>query len=107
MASTEDDLAKQRVQEAIWEWAGGLFVLAVVFGCGFFTAWYLYARGAGGAPALREKVVQMDAQVLEMKNKRVDVEGKLVVIQGRLDECTKNLATCVSRAAAAPPAAQQ
>ena len=28
MAATEDDLAKQRVQEAIWTWAGRLVVLA-------------------------------------------------------------------------------
>ena len=102
MAATEDELAKQRVQEAIWTWAGRLMVLGAVFGGGFFSAWYLYARGAEGAPALREKVVQMDAQMLEMKNKRVDVDGKLVVVQSRLDECNKNLAAAAR--AATPPA---
>lgn len=105
MAATEDDLAKQRVQEAIWSWAGRLVVLGVIFGFGFFAAWYLYASGPTGAPALREKIVQMDAQVLEMKNKRVDVDGKLVVVQSRLDECNKNLSAAASKAAAAPPAA--
>jgi hypothetical protein len=102
MAATEDDLAKQRVQEAIWSWAGRLVVLGAIFGFGFFSAWYLYASGPGGAPALREKVVQMDAQLLEMKNKRVDVDGKLVVVQTRLDECNKNLSAAASKAAAAP-----
>lgn len=102
MAATEDDLAKQRVQEAIWTWAGRLVVLGAIFGFGFFSAWYLYASGPEGAPALREKVVQMDAQLLEMKNKRVDVDGKLVVVQSRLDECNKNLSAAASKAAAAP-----
>jgi hypothetical protein len=102
MAATEDELAKQRVQEAIWTWAGRFLVLGVVFGGGFFTAWYMYARGVDGAPALREKVVQMDAQILELKNKRVDVDGKLVVVQTRLDECNKNLAAAASRAATPP-----
>jgi hypothetical protein len=104
MAATEDELAKQRVQEAIWSWAGRFLVMAVVFGGGFFSAWYMYARGAEGAPALRAKVVQMDAQVLELKNKRVDVDGKLVVVQSRLDECNKNLAAAASRAAPPPSA---
>jgi len=103
MVATEDELAKQRVQEAIWTWAGRFLVLGVIFGAGFFTAWYLYARGAEGAPALREKVVQMDSQILELKNKRVDVDGKLVVVQTRLDECNKNLAAAAR--AANPPAA--
>lgn len=105
MAATDDDLAKQRVQEAVWTWAGRMVVLGVIFGFGFFAAWYLYASGPEGAPALRERVVQMDAQMLEMKNKRVDVDGKLVVIQTRLDECNKNLSAAASKAAqAAAPA---
>ena len=102
MAATEDDLAKQRVQEAIWTWAGRLVVLGVIFGFGFFAAWYLYASGPEGAPALREKMVQMDAQLLEMKNKRVDTDGKLVVVQSRLDECNKNLSAAASKAATPP-----
>src|SRR5256885_12092685 len=44
-------------------------VLAATFGFGFFGGWYLWARGFQGAPALREKVVAMDAQLLEFKNK--------------------------------------
>ena len=105
MAATEDELAKQRVQEALWTWAGRLLVAVVVFGGGFFTAWYLYARGAEGAPALRQRVTQMDAQILEFKNKRVDVEGKLVVVQSRLDECNKTLAAAAAKAQTPPPAA--
>jgi hypothetical protein len=105
MAATEDELAKQRVQEAIWTWAGRFLTALVIFGGGFFSAWYMYARGAEGAPALRERVVQLDSQILELKNKRVDVEGKLVVVQSRLDECNKNLAAAASRAATPPPAA--
>ena len=105
MAATEDELAKQRVQEAIWSWAGRFLTALVIFGAGFFAAWYAYARGVNGAPALRDRVVQMDAQILELKNKRVDVDGKLVVVQSRLDECNKNLAAAAAKAQTPPPAA--
>jgi hypothetical protein len=102
MAATEDELAKQRVQEAMWTWAGRALTALVIFGGGFFSAWYMYARGTEGAPFLRDKVVQMDAQILELKNKRVDVDGKLVVVQSRLDECNKNLAAAAAKAATPP-----
>ena len=105
MAATEDELAKQRVQEAIWTWAGRFLTALVIFGGGFFAAWYSYARGVNGAPFLRDRVVQMDAQILELKNKRVDVDGKLVVVQSRLDECNKNLAAAAAKAQTPPPAA--
>jgi len=102
MAASEDELAKKQVQEAVWMWTGRIVVLAAVFGFGLFSGWYLWARGFQGAPALREKVVEMDAQLLDFKNRRVDVEGQLVVIKGRLDQCQTDLAKARSAAAPAP-----
>ena len=102
MAASEDELAKKQVQEAVWAWTGRIIVLASTFGFGFFGGWYLWARGLQGAPALREKVVEMDAQLLEFKNKRVDVEGQLVVIRGRLDQCQTDLAKARSAPGATP-----
>ena len=102
MAASEDELAKKQVQEAVWTWTGRIVVLAATFGFGFFGGWYLWARGFQGAPALREKVVAMDAQLLEFKNKRVDVEGQLVVIRGRLDQCQTELAKARSAPGATP-----
>jgi len=104
MAASEDELAKKQVQEAVWMWTGRIVVLAVVFGFGLFSGWYLWARGLEGAPYLRQKVVEMDAQLLEFKNKRVDVEGQLVVIKGRLDQCQTDLSKARSAPAAAPAA---
>ena len=102
MAATEDELAKQKVQEAVWQWTGRLIVLAVVFGFGFFAAFLLWGNGESGAPALRVLKEQQEGQILELKNKQVDVTGKLTVTQGRLDECLGNLAKC---RAGTPPAA--
>jgi len=102
MAATEDDLAKQKVQEAVWQWTGRLIVLAVVFGFGFFTAFLLWGNGEGGAPKLRALKELQESQILELKNKQVDVTGKLTVIQSRLDEALGNLAKC---RAGTPPAA--
>ena len=100
MAGTEDELAKKQVQEAVWTWTGRVVVLAATFGFGFFGGWYLWGRGIQGAPALRQKVEQQDAQILELKNKRVDIEGKLTVTEGRLTQCQDSLAQC--KAAQAP-----
>ncbi|TMA99589.1 MAG: hypothetical protein E6J70_12650 [Deltaproteobacteria bacterium] len=50
MATTEDELAKKQVQEAVWTWSGRVIVLAVVFGFGFFAAWILWGVGLSGAP---------------------------------------------------------
>jgi len=102
MAATEDELAKQKVQEAVWQWTGRIIVLAVVFGFGFFAAYILWGNGMNGAIELRKRVEQQDAQILELKNKQVDVSGKLTVIQSRLDEAIGNLAKC---RAGTPPAA--
>jgi hypothetical protein len=102
MAASEDELAKKQVQEAVWEWTGRIIVLAVTFGFGLFAGWYLWARGMQGAPALREKVVEMDAQLLDFKNRRVDVEGQLVVVRGRLDQCQTELARARSAPGATP-----
>ena len=91
MATLEDDEAKRRVQEATWEWTQRIIVLAVTFGLGFFAAWVQWGSGLEGAPALRQRVVEMDAQILEMKNKRVDLDGKITVLTSRLEECQKAL----------------
>jgi len=104
MAATEDELAKQKVQEAVWQWTGRLIVLAVTFGFGFFAAFILWGNGINGAPALRILKEQQEANILELKNKQVDVTGKLTVTQGRLDQCLADLQKAHA-AQAAPPAA--
>ena len=103
MSATEDELAKQKVQEAVWQWTGRLVVLAVTFGFGFFAAYILWGNGVNGAPALRTLKEQQEAQILERKNKEVDVTGKLTVTQGRLDQCTADLQK--ARAAQSAPVA--
>jgi hypothetical protein len=103
MAATEDELAKQKVQEQLWVWTGRLIVLAVTFGFGFFAAFILWGNGLNGAPALRILKEQQEAQILERKNKEVDLSGKLTVIQSRLDQCIVDLQK--ARAAGSAPAA--
>jgi len=103
MAATEDELAKQKVQEAVWQWTGRFIVLAVTFGFGFFAAFILWGNGLNGAPALRVLKEQQEAQILERKNKEVDLSGKLTVIQSRLDQCITDLQK--ARAAGSAPAA--
>jgi hypothetical protein len=105
VASTEDELAKKQVQEAVWAWAGRIIVLSVTFGFGFFAAWVLWGSGTTGAPALRTKVEQIDAQMLEAKNKNVDVGGRLTVCEGRLSQANTDLQKCRNAAAAPAPAA--
>jgi hypothetical protein len=105
VASQEDEEAKKRVQEAVWEWTQRLLVLAVTFGAGFFFAWILYGYGPQGAAALRAQTVKQDEAMVECKNKRVDVEGKLTVTEGRLTQCTSDLQKARSAAATPPPAA--
>ena len=102
MPESDDELAKKQVQEAVWEWAGRIIVLAVTFGFGFFSSWVLWGAGTEGATALRTKVVEMDAQILDLKNKRVDCDGKVTVLTGRMEECSRNLAKCAADKAAAP-----
>ena len=103
MAATEDELAKQKVQEAVWQWTGRFIVLAVTFGFGFFAAWLLWGAGINGAPALRSLREKMDSEILERKNKEVDLSGKLTVIQSRLDQCITDLQK--ARAAGSAPVA--
>ena len=107
MAATEDELAKQRVQEAIWTWTGRMVVLLVVFGFGFFSAFLLWGAGATGAPVLRQRVEQMDAQINELKKQRTDIDGQKVVCQGRLDQCQTDLQKArAAQSAQQPPPPQ-
>ena len=92
MATTEDELAKRQVKEAVWMWTGRLLVLAVTFGFGFFAGFLLWGAGQEGAPALRAYRDRIDAQMLECKNKRVDLEGQLTVYKSRLDSTLAELA---------------
>ena len=106
MASLEDDEAKKRVQEAVWAWAVRVIVLAVTFGFGTFAGYILWGTGTDGAVELRQRVPQLEAQVLEHKNKRVDLESKVEVISQRYEECQKSLAKMGSAGAAGGAATQ-
>ncbi|HJQ82671.1 MAG TPA: hypothetical protein VKA21_01240 [Candidatus Binatia bacterium] len=104
MAATEDELAKQRVQEAIWTWTGRMIVLLVTFGFGFFAAWILWGSGVSGAPVLRQRVEQMEGQINDLKKQRQDIDGQKVVFEGRLNQCLTDLQK--ARAAQSAPQAQ-
>lgn len=103
MATSEDDLAKKDIQEAIWDWMGKLAALGAVGLLSFFAAWWLWGYGPNGAPALRTDIEATRAQLLEFKNKRVDLEGKLTVTEGRLSQCQSDLAKARAAGAAATP----
>jgi hypothetical protein len=87
VASAEDEAAKARVQEALWQWTQRLIVLAVVFIFGFFAAWVMYGYGPDGAPALREDKTTLEAKVQDLNKKRLDAEGRVEVLQGQLNIC--------------------
>jgi len=100
MATTEDDLAKKQVQDAVWQWTGRIIVLLVTFGFGFFAAYVLWGAGVGGAPALRIQTEKLEAQVNDLKKQRQDIDGQRVVFESRLTQCQSDLAK--ARAAQAP-----
>jgi hypothetical protein len=87
VASAEDEAAKARVQEVLWQWTQRLIVLAVVFIFGFFAAYVLYGYGPDGAPALREDKAALTAKVEDLNKKRLDAEGRAEVLQGQLNLC--------------------
>ncbi|MCW5889944.1 MAG: hypothetical protein KIT14_05265 [bacterium] len=104
--ATDDELAKQRVQEAVWEWTQRLLVLAVTFGFGYFAAWVFYGYGPDGAPALRDLRTKHEAEIVDRKNRQVDIEGQLTVVQGKLTGCQSDLQKARTSLAAAQSAAQ-
>jgi hypothetical protein len=101
MASSEDEIAKQRIQDAIWNWTGRILVLVITYGFGFFTGWLMYGSGVQGAPALRAEVVKNQATITELRKQRADAEGQATVCKGRLDTCTSDLQKARTAAAAA------
>ena len=102
MAASEDELAKQRITEAIWTWTGRILTLIVTFGFGLFSGYVLWGSGNEGAPALRKDVVQYQSQITELRKQRADMEGQATVCKGRLDQCTSDLQKARTAAAAAP-----
>jgi hypothetical protein len=87
----DEKTAKQRVQEATWAGIQRIVVLVVTFGAGFFADWLMYGSGTGGAPALRTRVTELDAQIIDLKKQRQDVEGKYEVANTRLGQCSTDL----------------
>lgn len=99
MDKIEEEQAKARVQEALWEWIQRAVVLGVAFGFGFFTAWVMFGAGVNGAPALRTLKAEQQAHITELKNKQVDVSGRLEVASGRLTGCAKDKQKCLTERA--------
>ena len=91
MVATEDELAKKTITDALWVWSGRILTLLVVYGAGWFTGWVMYGSGTQGAPALREQVPRLEANITDLKNQRVDIDGRLTVSEGRLAQCNKSL----------------
>lgn len=87
----DEEAAKKRVQEATWAGIQRIVVLVITFGAGFFAAWLMYASGTQGAPALRTRVTELDAQIVELKKQRTDAEGKYEVANTRLSQCQSDL----------------
>jgi len=87
----DEESAKHRVQEATWAGIQRIVVLLVVFGAGFFASWLMYGSGTEGAPALRVRVAELDAQIIDLKKQRQDVEGKYEVANTRLGQCQTDL----------------
>lgn len=103
MATSEDDLAKKDVQDAIWNWSGKIAALGAVALLAFFAAWWRWGYGPDGAPALRDRIEKTEAQLLEFKNLRIDLAGKLTVTEGRLSQCQADLAKARAAGAGATP----
>jgi hypothetical protein len=87
VASAEDEAAKERVKEAVWQWTERFIVLAVVFIFGFFAAYVMYGYGPEGAPSLREEKVALETRIQDLNKKRLDAEGKVEVLTGQLNIC--------------------
>jgi hypothetical protein len=95
----DEEAAKQRVKEAAWEWIQRTVVLLVTFGFGFFAAWVLYGSGTQGAPALRVKTTELEAQITDLKNARVGMQSQLDVATGRLGSCDREKQKCLTERA--------
>jgi hypothetical protein len=104
MAESDDELAKKQVQDAVWQWAGRIIVLAVTFGFGFFAAFVEWGYGNEGQPALRKRLDTSEARTNELDKRRVDLEGQVTVLTGRMADLQKALNRTASPPAAPPPA---
>jgi hypothetical protein len=100
--AAEDEESKKRVQEAVWAGVQRTIILLVVFGAGFFASWLAFGYGPNGAPALRQKVIDQDAQYVDVNKKRVDAEGKATVVEGQLQRCQADLQKARNAPAPAP-----
>ena len=100
MDQIDEEAAKQRVKEAVWEWLQRAVVLLVTFGFGFFAAWLAFGSGEQGAPALRKKTVALEEEVIQLKNARVGTQSKLEVTTGRLSNCERDKQKCLTERAA-------
>ncbi len=99
MSTSEDELAKREVQEAVWTWAGRFVVVAAVFILGLASGYWFWGYGPEGAPHLRQYTIAQQSKYDELDKKRVDLDGRLTVCETRMGQCAAELQKCRTAAA--------
>ena len=83
----EEQTAEEQLREAIWTGVQRVVVAAVLFGSGFFAAWYTY----GDAPQLRQTKKELEDTIVDLKNQRETLSTKIAREARDKEVCGRDL----------------
>jgi uncharacterized membrane-anchored protein YhcB (DUF1043 family) len=83
----EEKAVEEQLREAIWSGVQRVVVAAVLFGSGFFAAWYSY----GDAPQLRQTKKELEDTIVDLKNQRETLSTKIAREARDKEVCMRDL----------------
>jgi hypothetical protein len=93
----EEKAVEEQLREAIWSGVQRVVVAAVLFGSGFFAAWYSY----GDAPQLRQTKKELEDTIVDLKNQRETLSTKIAREARDKEVCMRDLKELKAGSAAA------
>ncbi|MFQ5351851.1 MAG: hypothetical protein ACE5D3_02120 [Candidatus Binatia bacterium] len=83
----EGKSAEQELKDAVWTWTGRVVMAAVIFGAGFFAAWFR----AKDYPEVVQKLAECNDTIVDLKNERETLSTRIAREARDKEVCRKKL----------------
>ncbi len=83
----EEKTPEEQLRDAVWTTVQRIVIAAVLFGAGFFAAWYNY----GDAVELRQTKKELEDTIVDLKNQRETLSTRIAREQRDKEVCQRDL----------------
>ena len=83
----EAKTAEEQLRDAVWTWVQRIVLTVVIFGAGFFAAWFNY----GDAVDLRQEKRELQDTIVDLKNQRETLSTRIAREARDKEVCRRDL----------------